>query len=182
MVIRPNLQTKRLAQAHAGELCMVMNGSASFIALVAEHSMGDGKTGDGDCFILPLGPIFPSGFKGPVLMKEEGLTVVSFSKHFVLRLPAAINAWTANPPPAGEICIAVNDTSAYLRFDADRRGPGLLHAYVDFATGLICMVGPRREFAVPAGTLSYALAWELFTDELEPRSILTYPPPQRGQS
>jgi hypothetical protein len=171
--ITPSLKVTRFAQLEPGNLFIVPNGDEALVATVAED-----PTQNGERLMLTLGPTFPAETNGPSLLRCPGMTVLSLAKAYVLRLPCQPHGWLDNEPPPDKYCILVNETSAYWRANFNSgRDRGFKACYIDVATGLIQTAGrgPLRQFAMPSGLATFAVAWEIVTTEKEPRVILAYP-------
>jgi hypothetical protein len=171
MEIVPALNVMRFAQASPGDLLIVPMGDDSTIAIVAED-----PTQNGQRYLVALGPVFPGGAGRPSLVSPPGMTVVSLSKSYVLRLPVSCHGWSDSPPPPETIGIFVSSSGVYFRVDAGP-APSLLYCYVEIATGRIHVsgTGVHEQYATPPGIHAFAVEWEFVTDEHETRSILKYP-------
>ena len=172
MKVVPALTITRFAQLAAGDLFLApLGGDDSCVAIVAED-----PTQNGQKSLVPLGPSFPGRTGGPTLISPPGMTVVSFGKNYVLRLPVRAKGWSASAPPPGTIGILATDSGRYFRADAGP-SPGVLFGYIDIATGRIHTSGQGtfQQYAPPTGIHAFAIEWEIVTNEPEPRSILAYP-------
>lgn len=170
----PAVKVTRFAKIDSGDLFIYRHAEGSSIATVAED-----PTQNGEKLLLPLGPVFPRGVNGPRLIRPGGMTVISFGKEYVLRLPVQTSGWLDALPPPEKHCILVTEQATYFRANFSHNQTGFSACYVDIATGLICTSGSGASevFATPQGIPAFAIEWAIVTNEREPRVILAYPYP-----
>jgi hypothetical protein len=127
---------------------------------------------------VPVGPVFPDGLTYPTLLAEPAATVISFGKDYILRLPTQPKSWCSDPPPPEKHCIVMAEDTAYVRANFLATGMGYKPCYVELGSGTIATGGSSgrmQPYAPPHGHMSFALEWEIVTQEPEPRQILAYP-------
>jgi hypothetical protein len=78
----PKVQIERFEQLSPGDLFIFSYNGKSHLALKAE----DPERGR-DKYILPLGPTLPTGMSVPTLLGWHAMTVISFGKDYIVRLP-----------------------------------------------------------------------------------------------
>jgi hypothetical protein len=82
------------------------------MSYVAMNAVDPAK--DGDKAFVTLGPTFPDGVIGPTLTNASGVTVVSFGKEFLLRLPCEATGWTMGEPPPDKPAVLVTDRGSFF--------------------------------------------------------------------
>jgi hypothetical protein len=171
----PKLKIDRFAQLHPGELFLFEYGNARCVGLVAEYRDPDPQN-----LLLPLGPIFPGNDPGPRLMSGH-FAAVSFGRDFTIRLPVDPKNWTDKEPDRDCNCLTLSENGLYFRANGNPDPDGrFVPCFLNAANGVVEVIQgslPPGRFTRPAGTLAFALAWEILTTEAKPRTILKYPFP-----
>jgi len=167
MLIAPQLAVTRFAQLRPGDLFIYPYGEDAFVALKV-------MAPDGDMLFMPMGPGFPDGLTYPRLLHEPAATVISFGKDYILRLPTRPKSWRSEPPPAETHCIVMAEDGAYVRASFVPEKMGYRACYVALGSGTIATDGSST-YSAPRGHMSFALEWEMLTQEAKPRQILAYP-------
>jgi hypothetical protein len=145
------------------------------VGLVAEYRDPDPQN-----LLLPLGPIFPGNDPGPRLMSGH-FAAVSFGRDFTIRLPVDPKNWTDKEPDRDCNCLTLSENGLYFRANGNPDPDGrFVPCFLNAANGVVEVIQgslPPGRFTRPAGTLAFALAWEILTTEAEPQTILKYPFP-----
>jgi hypothetical protein len=177
MLATPKLTVNRFDQFQPGDLffCQLHFDELAGVALVAEQPSPDPKK-----MLLWLGPRFPRDhIAGPQLSLRLGPDAAgaSFGKEFSIRLPVDAADWTRKDPAPDRPTLLVMGAKIYFRAIWDIPGIGSDFYFIDASNGLIEPIPgiPVNQNRVPREPYLFAIAWEIVTTELEPRSILKYP-------
>lgn len=170
MLIDPKVTVTRFAQLQPGDLFIYPSANDGFVALKV-------KAPDGDMMFVPMGPRFPDGLAYPRLLDEPRGIVISFGKGYTLHLPTRPESWRSEEPSPETHCIVVADDGLHVRANFIPPSEGYKPCYIALQTGTIvtAVSGRMQPYVAPRGHMSFALEWELVTQEPEPRRILAYP-------
>jgi hypothetical protein len=169
MLIDPTLAVMRFAQLRPGDLFIYPYKNDGFVALKVEAP-------DGDNLFVPMGPRFPDGLAYPRLLDEPRSTIISFGKGYTLQLPTRPECWRSEEPSPDTHCIVVGEDEVYVRASFVPPPEGYKACYIALKTGTIVTAGSghMQPYTAPRGPVSFALEWELVTQEPEPRRILAH--------
>lgn len=163
--ITPKIEVTRFEQLKPGDLFICLFDEGACLALKAED-----PERNGDKLILPLGPIFPAESGGiPLLLSGRGVTVISFGRDYILRMPVDASGWTARMPERNKVSMMVADGNTYIRAFFDP-SPDSKPCWVRLDNGLIAYSGI-------GGIPVFATSWEIVLADAydRPRVVLKYP-------
>jgi hypothetical protein len=161
--IAPSWRAERFAQLKPGDLLIhPFHGQPCFALKVID------PTQDGDTYVLPLGPTFPSGGRQPLLYDEHGATTISCGSDFVLQLSNRPSAWSLELPDTKYFCVALVGEVAYLRANYDRFDRRYLTRWVRITDGVLC--------ENIAGVAAFAIEWTITIPQgaLPPLKLMEY--------
>jgi hypothetical protein len=168
METTPKVRIDRFAQLSPGDLFIFAHENGMCVAIKVVD-----PANDDDMLVIPLGSTFPTNITCPTLMSEQTMTVIAFEKDYALRLPSQANGWCVDAPPPDKHCFAVTERGIYLRTNFAPTGNPFQACYVDIKSGAVLSNG--RQYILPIKPLVYAIEWGFFTNEKDPRVILSYP-------
>jgi hypothetical protein len=172
MEVTPSLAVTRLEKLSPGDLFIYGHEHGLSVAMVALHPLDDDK------YVLPLGPIFPPNIPSPTAYLPRGrISALSFGAQYRLRLPTSADGWSSIEPKLGDYCLLVAEEGVFVRANFAPPGREFHPCYVGMKDGRIFATtgGSRPQLDKPTGEFVYALRWEIFTTEKQPRIILSYP-------
>jgi hypothetical protein len=101
MEIIPAVKSMQLAQLEPGDLFIVHDDTGSYVALAVKYP------NKSDPLQLVIGPATTEISESPILtVFPSHITVVSFAKEYILRLPCEPKAWLPVEPPSGP-CVVI---------------------------------------------------------------------------
>jgi|SRR5579862_3460416 len=164
MEVEPELIATRVAQLKPGDLFVFPSWlSQSYALKVVDPAE------DGDTFIVPLGPKFPSDPHQPRLYAEQAGTTISFGKEFIFKFSVIPEAWSENEGQFDCFCAALVEGEAYLRANCDRYAGGYKRCWIRLSTGII------SHHNLP-GIAAYSTRWEIMLPQgqLPPKPLLQH--------
>jgi hypothetical protein len=162
--IEPKLQITRFKQLSPGALFIFHQKKQAIVGLKV---VVDG----GDELVLPLGPEDIPGHGPARLIQPNGMTVISFGKDYVLRLPTDAEGWSAEMPDGNTIAVVIEGGKAFFRANNSRITDKFDPCYVSISDG-------KLQFGGLSQTLGIAIRWEFAVKDStgEFMTVLQYPP------
>ncbi len=168
MEIIPAVKSMQLAQLEPGDLFIIHDDTGSYVALAVKDPNQGGP------LQLVIGPATKEVSEPPILtVFPSHITVVSFAKEYILRLPCDTKAWLPIEPPTGP-CVILSGDKFYMRA---RYGGGgrVTPTYVSIKDGLL-VANASGHFMRPRDDCAYAIQGSFLTAEKEPREIISFSP------